>query len=121
MIAMRRAATALLVSIAAMTAVAGCGGSSSSETSATAAGGDVVRMWIGPDLVDCVGVAPQKCMQVAYEEGGAPEFFYSSIEGFEYVEGTSYVIDVEITEDPNPPADASSLNYTLVEVISETP
>ncbi len=29
----------------------------------------VTRLWIKPNLVDCVGEAPQKCMQVAEAEG----------------------------------------------------
>ena len=95
--------------------VAGCG-SSGSTTQA-----DTVRMWIGPELVDCVGVAPMQCMEVAYSEGGETELFYDSISGLDYQEGTSYVVDVEVTEVADPPADASSLSYTLVDIVSQTP
>jgi len=59
------------------------------------------------------------CLQIAYSEDAEYELFYDQIAGFEPVEGTSYVIDVQITEVDNPPADASSLAYTLVEVIAE--
>jgi hypothetical protein len=90
------------------TALVGC--STSTETT---------RLWIGPELVECEGVAPMMCMQVARSEGGEYEFFYDEIAGFDYREGTSYVIDVEITDVDDPPADASSLQYTLVEVIEE--
>lgn len=83
--------------------------------------GDVVRMWIEPELVECEGVAPMECMEVSYSEDGAPELFYDEIEGFTFTEGTAYVLDVEVTEVPDPPADASSLSYRLVEVISEDP
>ena len=78
-------------------------------------------MWIEPELAECTGVGPMECMQVSYTEDGETQLFYGSIDGFEYVEGTSYVIDVRVTEVANPPADGSSLNYTLVEVVSETP
>ena len=88
--------------------VAGCSGDS-----------DTTRMWIGPGLVECEGVAPMMCLQVAYSEGAEYELFYDQIAGFEPVEGTSYVIDVNITEVENPPADASSLEYTLVEIVEE--
>lgn len=74
-------------------------------------------MWIGPDLVECEGVAPMLCMQVAYAEGDDYQLFYDQIDGFTHEEGTAYVIDVAITEVDNPPADASSLQYTLVEVV----
>jgi len=45
------------------------------------------------------------------------EMFYDSIEGFEYQEGTQYKISVTITNIENPPTDASSLKYTLVEIL----
>lgn len=81
---------------------------------------DTTRMWIGPELVECEGVAPQMCMQVAYAEDAEYQYFYDQIEGFDYQEGTSYVIDVEITEVADPPADASSLSYSLVEIVEES-
>ena len=90
----------------------------STDESATADG--TTRLWIGPDLVDCVGVAPQTCMLISESEDGEQELFYDQIEGFTHEAGTSYVIDVEITEVDDPPADASSLAYRLVEVVSES-
>ena len=78
------------------------------------------RLWIEPQLVDCEGVAPQKCMVVAESADGETELFYDDIEGFDFVEGTTYVIDVSVEENPDPPADGSSLTYRLVEVIEQT-
>lgn len=78
---------------------------------------ETTRLWIKPELADCVGVAPQKCMQVAESADGDYEFFYDQIVGFDYVEGTSYVIDVAIQPVENPPADGSSLLYTLIEIV----
>lgn len=92
--------------------VVGCSSSDSDE---------VVRMWIEPELVECVGVAPMECMQVAYSEDGPTELFYDSIEGFTFEPGTSSVIDVRVSEVEDPPADGSSLTYTLVEVVSTEP
>lgn len=83
--------------------------------------GEVVRMWIEPELVECEGVAPMECMEVSYTEDGEPQLFYDQIDGFTFTEGTAYVIDVRVTEVEDPPADASSLSYELVEVISEDP
>lgn len=80
----------------------------------------ITRMWIKPDLVDCVGEMEQKCMQVAEAEDGEYLWFYDQIDGFEYVEGTTYVIDVRIDEIADPPADGGSLAYTLVKVIEES-
>ncbi len=98
-----------------------CGSSESSGSGSPAAAPEVVRMWIGPELAECVGVGPMECMQVAYSEDGETQLFYGSIDGFEHVEGTSYVIDAQVTEVASPPADGSSLRYTLVEVVSESP
>lgn len=112
---------ATVVLVTAATALAGCSSAGSEVASPEAGSGDVVRMWIEPELVECVGVAPMECMQVAYSEDGESQLFYDSIAGFDHQEGTSYVIDVQVTEVEDPPADASSLSYTLVDVISETP
>ena len=102
-----------------MTAAMVTGCSSTGSESTDSAG--VTRMWIEPGLVECEGVAPMECMQVAYSEDGETQLFYDSIAGFDYQEGTSYVIDVEVTEVNDPPADASSLSYTLVEIVEEAP
>lgn len=77
------------------------------------------RLWIKPDLVDCIGEARQKCMQVAEAEDGEYLYFYDAIEGFTFIEGTSYVIDVRIDEVEDPPADGSSLAYTLLQIVDE--
>ena len=81
---------------------------------------DTTRLWIGPERVECEGVAPMMCLQVAESEDGNYQLFYDTIEGFDNQEGTSYVIDVSITEVENPPADASSLQYTLVKIVEES-
>lgn len=96
-----------------------CGGEEADEG---ADGAETVRLWIAPELVDCEGGAgPQQCLQIQRSEDGDTELFYDSIDGFEFVEGTSYVIDVEITDVDDPPADGSSLSYRLIEVVESTP
>jgi len=74
-------------------------------------------LYVDSKLVDCVGIAPQQCMLVREDPNSDWEMFYDSIEGFEYQEGTQYKISVTITNIENPPADASSLKYTLVEIL----
>ena len=79
----------------------------------------VLEVTVGPELVECVGVAPMQCLVV----DGA--FFYDSIEGFEYEEGYIYRIRIE-RYDAWPdleelPQDASAFSYRLVEVVSQTP
>lgn len=106
---------------ATVAAVLGTGALLLTGCSSGDAEGDVVRMWIEPDLVPCEGVAPMECMEVSYTEDGEPQLFYDQIDGFTFTPGTAYVLDVRVTDVENPPADASSLSYSLVEVVSEDP
>ena len=70
--------------------------------------------------VDCTGGAgPQKCLLTKEREDQPWEYFYGSIEGFDYQEGFEYVIEVTIYEIKNPPADASSKRYVLKRIISK--
>lgn len=79
----------------------------------------VLEVTVGPERVECVGVAPMQCLVV---DG---EYFYDSIEGFEYEEGYIYRIRMERYDAwpdlEEPPQDASAYGYRLVEVVSQTP
>ncbi|WP_271769994.1 DUF4377 domain-containing protein [Aquimarina algiphila] len=77
------------------------------------------RVYIGSTLVDCIGVAPQKCM--LYKESLADEwtYFYDAIDGFKYEEGYDYEIEVKVSKIEKPPVDGSSLQYTFVKMISK--
>ncbi len=77
--------------------------------------------YIGAEQADCVGVAPQKCLLVKEDPAGDYQFFYSNIVGFEWEAGFEYELRVRVTEVENPPADASSLSYELIEVVNKTP
>lgn len=83
--------------------------------------GEVVTLYVGPELADCTGAGPQTCMMVKDSPDGEYQFFYSQIEGFTFVEGFEYELKVQVTPVENPPADGSSLSYTLVEEVSKTP
>lgn len=78
-----------------------------------------VAMLIAPDLTDCTGEGPQKCMQIKFDPDEEWQFFYDQIEGFEFEEGYRYVLLVEKLEVKDPPADASSLQYVLVDVVEK--
>ena len=49
---------------------------------------------------------------------GEYEYFYDSIEGFEWEAGYRCELRVTVTDMHNPPTDASALYYQLVEIIS---
>ena len=83
------------------------------------------QIWeVAPTKIDCVGVAPMKCLQVREMDGDkAGEWHAQSapIEGFDFVEGFKYRILVRSEKVENPPADASSIKYMLVKLLEKNP
>lgn len=77
-------------------------------------------LFVGPDLVDCVGVGPQTCMQVRESEDDDWTLFYDQIFGFEHEPGIFYELRVTETEIENPPADGSSIEVALVEIVGQS-
>ena len=79
---------------------------------------EIFEFAVGPELRDCVGIVPMRCMAVN------GELFYDAIEGFDYVEGFDYLLKVERydawPDQEEPPQDASRYGYRLIEVISKT-
>ena len=79
-------------------------------------------IYVAPTQVDCTGVAPQKCLQV--KEGSLDQdwkLHYSPIQGFDYEPGYTYRLRIRETAIANPPADGSSLAWTLMAIESKTP
>ncbi|UVA81232.1 META and DUF4377 domain-containing protein [Pandoraea commovens] len=79
---------------------------------------------VDSQMADCVGVAPRKCLRVrAADDSGKSqwELWYAHIDGFEWKPGVEYRVKIHGEPVANPPADASSMRWTLVEVIRETP
>lgn len=82
----------------------------------------VKTLFVNDKLVDCEGGAgPRKCLQIRESEAGDWELFYASIAGFTFEEGHSYELRVDVKPVERPAADASSLAYTLVEVVAKKP
>lgn len=99
----------------ALLALSGC--------AATAAEKDQEKtLYVGPSLVDCVGVGPMKCMQVKDLPNAEWTYFYNGIQGFDYEEGYQYKLKVFVKKlDPKMvPADAPSERWTLVKVLEKT-
>ena len=117
----------LLAVLAALLVVVACsptGGQEPIAAEPTQSGegeGEMKTLYVGPELVDCVGVAPMQCMQVKEDPNGEYQNFFSSIEGFTFEPGYTYELRVNVESIANPPADGSSLRYTLVEIVSQTP
>ncbi len=112
-----------LVEEVSKTAVAAAAAEPAAETQELqhAADGEVATMYVGPELVECTGVGPQTCMQVKMNPEDDYTLFYNQIEGFNFEPGNEYELLVLVEAVENPPADGSSLKYTLVEEVSRTP
>lgn len=79
-------------------------------------------IFVAPSQTDCTGVGPQTCLQI--KEGHpnqAWKLHYFPIQGFTYEPGYYYRLKVLETVVPNPPADGSSLIWTLIAVESKSP
>jgi heat shock protein HslJ len=75
--------------------------------------------FINSQQKDCTGVGPMKCLQYKEIEDGAWKLMYQVIEGFEFEPGYLYTIKVKQTKVKNPPADGSSIRYTLKKIVSK--
>lgn len=89
------------------------------------AGIEEVRLRVNSYTVDCEGEGIGKCLLV--QEGNKIgtddwQFFYfeNSIEGFTFEPNFIYEILIRKTPIENPPADGSSIGYSLVHIISKT-
>jgi heat shock protein HslJ len=80
--------------------------------------------WVNSQKVPCVGSGPQYCLMVQKNQEPDPSAwssFYSTIKGFDFEPGYIYKLLVEEKELPpdEVPADASSIEYTLVRVLEK--
>ena len=64
--------TLLLVGVLALAA---CGGNTAETEPAEA--GEVVTMYVGPELAECTGEGPQTCMMIKETPDGEYQFFYN--------------------------------------------
>ncbi|MGY0216235.1 DUF4377 domain-containing protein [Endozoicomonadaceae bacterium StTr2] len=72
---------------------------------------------VSPLKVDCHGMIPMKCLIV---DG---DYFYSDIQGFEFVEGHRYKLKIQRIQQyttDNVPADASLYDYRLIRILEKT-
>ena len=99
--------TICLLTLSSFLLAAGCGG------------GEEEIMLVDHYRVPCYGVGPRLCSLVSEPGSAEQTYFYNGIDGFSQEWGHRYELRVLVTEIANPPADGSSLNYELVEVISD--
>ena len=68
---------------------------------------------------ECFGIDLSLCMRSRSSTEEEWSLFYNAIEGFDYEWGYVYKLKVNVSNIENPPADASSKKYTLLEVLSK--
>ncbi|MFO0759224.1 MAG: DUF4377 domain-containing protein [Byssovorax sp.] len=90
------------------------------KASASAApAGNVKTMFVDSKRVPCEGEGVMECLRTKDTPDASWTLFYRTIDGFAYEPGYLYELRVEVTSASNPPADASSRRYRLVEVVSK--
>jgi heat shock protein HslJ len=91
---------------------------------ADTSGSQTATYWIAPEQIPCQGVVPMQCLLVNKEIDGQLnqwQLFYNEIEGFDFVPGVFYKLELALSEVADLAADASSRQYKLVRQIEQTP
>ncbi|MFT5881382.1 MAG: heat shock protein HslJ [Moritella sp.] len=110
--------------------VAGCVGdwsqtnTTSSKMEADTSSYQTATYWVAPEQVPCQGVVPIQCLLVNNVVDGQLsqwQFFYNDIEGFDFVSGVFYKLELALSEIADLAADASSIHYKLVRKIEHPP
>lgn len=78
-------------------------------------------LFVAAERKPCTGVAPMECLQVREAPDRPWQFFYGEIEGFTHEPGYDYELRVREEKVAAPPADGSSLRWTLVKVVGKRP
>ncbi|WP_334124987.1 DUF4377 domain-containing protein [Empedobacter brevis] len=75
---------------------------------------------IAPETRECsAGAGKMQCMMVKEGDAAEWQYFYNYIDGFTHEPGYEYKVVVKKSKVENPPADASSVKYELVKVVSK--
>ena len=74
---------------------------------------------IGPYKVDCVGAFEQQCYLEFNEDSQQWEFFYESIQGFDFEPGFIYTLKVRLEDRGTEIQDVGRYAYHLVEVLDK--
>ncbi|MEM7208815.1 MAG: DUF4377 domain-containing protein [Pseudomonadota bacterium] len=91
----------------------GCGGGAGSDDS------NASTVELNFHRNGCIGESTSLCLQVADGDDSYLNF-YDAIDGFTFEWGYRYTLRIAATEIEDPPADASSIQYSLLEQIART-
>lgn len=84
------------------------------------AGGVEKTVYIDSQRVECTGVGKTMCYRWRESPDAPWQLWYGPIEGLDFEQGVSYKLRVREYQVPNPPADASSIRWQLLNVESRT-
>lgn len=114
--------TIRIAAILALAPLAGaCATTPEGAAPAPAPAGVARTVYVAGETRPCTGVGPMTCLQVRTSPSGPWQLFYQSIAGFDHRPGYEYTLRIIETPVPNPPADASSIRWTLDRVIERKP
>ncbi|MEM7132615.1 MAG: SdrD B-like domain-containing protein [Chloroflexota bacterium] len=82
--------------------------------------GQLITLYVGPYREPCMGLVPRLCLQVRRDPSETWQNSFAHIEGFEHQNGYEYELLVLEEQLANPPADGSSIRWTLVDIVSQT-
>lgn len=80
---------------------------------------DIRTLSIDSNRFPCVSIFQHLCLLVEENASGDSNLFYNTINGFQFTWGHRYELSVQVSELENPPADASSLVYELIDILSD--
>lgn len=83
---------------------------------------EVVTIVVSSELGTVYGMEGEQTEGMKFKEDGMKDWnpaYFWEIEGFEYIRGFEYHLKVEKTHLVNPPQDAPSVRYKLIEIMSE--
>lgn len=76
---------------------------------------------VAPALAECVGAhGPERCLRIRRSSSAPWELWYGAIDGFDFEEGYAWTLRVARGAWREPPADASTMRYRLLEVLEKT-
>lgn len=76
-------------------------------------------IYVSAETRPCTGVAPMTCLQIRDKPGERWQLHYGGIEGFRPQPGIEYRLRIIEEKIANPPADASSIRWTLDQVVEQ--
>lgn len=97
----------------------GCDREGATTTITTSTGGNIEILTIGPYTETCQGFIEQTCFLEFNAEKQQWEFFYESIQGFDFEPGFIYTLKVRLEDRGTEIQDVGRYAYYLVEVISK--